>query len=159
MKKSAVRIKKSRVETVGADAAKHAKYRQRMVYIPPSESNDNAGYFHVSENVDINLMDSWLTGDGFDGRHHRTAHRCRDYWNKLAPPTRKVVEWEGDGHARASRTLAKMKRAAGPDWVPFENAMRWNEPMGYLGSRFANPHPEYIAATKALVRRVLEIIA
>lgn len=153
--KKNARVAKALAETVSPDVAKHSTYRKRTVYVPPSECNDNAGYFQVSENIDINLMDSWLFNDpAFDGRHLRSARRCRSLWDCMPRPSRKPVE--GHAHARAARTLLAMKRAVGPDWVVFENALRWNEPMGYLGSRFAEPKPAYIEATKAIVRRVLE---
>lgn len=156
---TAIRIKKSRVEKVAPDVAKHATYRGRTVYIPPTEGNDNSGYFDVSENVDVNLMDSWLSSGGFDGRHFRAAYWCRDMWHRLTRPSYKLVDGEGERHAIAARAMCRMRRAIGRDWQTFENAMRWNEPMGYPGSRFATPNAQGVAATKAIVRSVLEAVA
>lgn len=152
---------KVRRDSVNAFAAQHASYKERTVYIPPSESNDNAGYFRVSYNTDINLMDAWLLHDSdFDGLHVRVAHGCRSLWDRMPKPSAFITETEGHSHAKAAKTLAKIKRyVPRSDWLIFENAMRWNEPGGYPGSRYANPKKSSVDATKAVVRRVLEAIA
>lgn len=140
-------------------AVVHARYREKTVYVPANNNGANAGYFRVSENVDANLMDAWIIdAEGFDGGHLWAAHLCRSLWRSMPKPTAKIVDWEDERHSRSARRLAEIKRRVGPDWAIFENAMRWNEPMGYAGSRLAMPRPEHIARTKQVVRRVLEII-
>lgn len=140
------------------EAARHARYRTETARIP--YGNDNAGSFKVSRNIDINLMDSWVEYHPFGARHLRMAHHCRDMWLRMPTPSNRVKEDENQGHARAAKTLSVMKRSIDRgDWEIFENAMRWNEPGGYIGSRLVSPRHSDIELTKAVVKRVLEWIS
>lgn len=147
-------------EAVSRHAEKHATYATTTVYVPPIESNDNAGYFKVSRNLDINLLDAWITEkNGFNGKHLRAAYRCRDLWALMPKPFWKPQDAENAAHARAAKTLFKLKKAVRRDeWEILENALRWNEPGGYIGSRLISPPPAQVEATKAIVRRVLEAL-
>ena len=147
-------------EAVGGFIAQHARYTRTQVYIPPMEGNDNAGWFHVSRNADINLLDAWITTEGgFDGRDLRTAQRCRDLWDRMPRPTHRISEAENYFHAKAAKALCALKRSVPRhDWEIFENAMRWNEPGGYLGSRFLEPRESRVKDTQQTVKRVLRAI-
>lgn len=140
---------------------KHATYKTSVVYVPPIEGNDNTGYFKVSRNLDINLLECWITRrGGFDGSHLRTAYRCRDLWAQMPKPYWKPQESENAEHAYAAKTLLRLKRSVPRDeWEIFENALRWNEPGGYIGSRLISPPSSQIEATKYIVKRVLEALA
>lgn len=142
-------------------ARTHSRYDEKTIYVPANDSGFGAGYFRVTENLDVNLMDAWLMHDSsFDGLHVRVAHGCRSLWDRMPKPTQFITEVEGYSHAKAAKTLAELKRSVSrSDWTIFENAMRWNEPGGYPGSRYANPKQSNVTATKAIVRRVLEAIA
>lgn len=142
-------------------ASAHNRYNEKTVYVPANDSGSSAGYFRVTENIDVNLMDAWLLYDRtFDGLHVRVAYGCRSLWERMPPPSPRISEREGLAHAKAAKTLAKLRRSVPlADWLIFENAMRWNEPGGYPGSRFATQKESNVAATKETVRRVLEAIA
>lgn len=161
MKRSAKKNRDCDLFYASPEASRHARYKTTTVYIPPSESNDNAGHFKVSRNIDANLMDAWLLEDSiFDGLHLRAAHECRALWSRMPTPTHRTTDSEGHSHARAAKTLAKFKRSVPlVDWRVFENAMRWNEPGGYPGSKYANQKQRDLVAAKMIVRRVLETIA
>jgi hypothetical protein len=145
---------------VDRHAAQHARYDRTSVYIPQSENNDNGGWYHVSRNRDINLLDAWITQEnGFDGRHLRNAYRCRYMWECIPRPSMKAQDTEGRSHAKAATNLLKLKRSVPrADWEVFENAMRWNEPGGYIGSRFLSPSENRVKETQEIVKRVLQSI-
>jgi hypothetical protein len=171
VRKASLRIKKVRGDPVEKFACSIIPPEQfaKGGYEPRDVANHNekdqrhmvrSGETKTIYNRRASLMDDWVESEPFNAGHIWVAHQCRRLWELMRPPTWRVVDGEGEQHAQAAEMLATWKRKVGRrNWYVFENAMRWNEPGGFVGSRFARLEEENIVATKLVVKKVLEEIS
>lgn len=117
-------------------------------------------------NKTVTVIDGWIDEDIF-GRHHiRVIEYARDLWRDIKRPTHPHFDSydpedreDGVEAERAKNLLMRCRRLVGRiDWSIFENVIRWNEPIGIPGSRYAAVTQRHTAAAQEVVASVADRI-
>jgi hypothetical protein len=135
--------------TVRADLVR-TEYKERGIY-----------------NHAITPFDLWLWDEEtpFERRHVRVVERARELWNDIDPPRNEAFTLSGDGRdglrsERAKNILRRCKVLVPRwEWQIFENTVRWDEPLGFPGSRLMTHSPCREAAALRAVWNVAETVA
>ena len=147
-------------------AAAHGDYRE----VEFQEAAGRRKEKHL-RNVGGSIVDRWMLagGTGFDEPQRRAVDYVRTLWRNAGTETSMVANLDrvrsagsGSGFTQqeALSELAEFKRRVPADyWATFENVVRWDEPAGTAGSRFANNAAQSIASARTIVGMVASLIA
>lgn len=170
-RKKARKPKADNENVVSPFLAQHGEYRESTVVDLSGELGGRRGIAKVLRNLYPNIADRWLAdgGPGFDEPQRRAIDHCRSLWVRAQTEGRLVANLDrisgaggGDGWSQqeALSELATFKRRL-PEhtWSTFENVVRWDEPAGAAGSKYAANSAQQQAHAKAAVGFVASMIA
>jgi hypothetical protein len=120
---------------------------------------------------DSSIIETWhkQKAVGFEEPAMRAIADCVTFWARMGEPRvtanygeRMAGSTHGDGHTQqeaADEIAFRKKLVPRTYWDVFESVVRFNEPAGYAGSRFASNRPQQIASARAIVGLVANVIA
>lgn len=151
----------------------HASYGETTVVDLSGELlGGKKGMVRVLRNLYPNIVDRWLAegGPGFEEPQRRAVEHVRSLWHRAGTEQRLCANYtgmsygagvgEGQTQQEALTELARYSRdLPRPYWETFENVVRWDEPAGVAGSRFAQNTAQQQAHAKACVGFCASMIA
>lgn len=173
-------VRKRKAKTIAAEerasvnpfTASHGHYRETTVVDLSGALGGKKGMATVLRNLYPNIADRWLaeSGPGFEEPQRRALEHCRSLWVRAGTEGRLTANYGAtimgsgrDDDWTQNEALAQLgvfkDRLPQHTWDCFENVVRWEEPAGVAGSRFASNTPQAIAHAKASVGFVLSMIA
>jgi hypothetical protein len=147
-----------------SESRKH--YRNATAYIPNDGHHREPGNFKVLRNYAPTVIDGWFDEreTEFTARDIRVISVCCDHWRALDEAAYERRTMRGfvptKAFIRALKVMqARASRVPSWQWYVFENVVRWDEPVGIPGSKFASNSRASVSAAKQVVKEVARSIA
>jgi hypothetical protein len=155
-----------------AEKLKAVAKPERAVVVPIDEFMAKHGDYHRDGvkliNRHVTTVARWKTDSLLNETQLRAIELCEDLWEHAGSPQGLVMDLmkipglPGGSGMRQQDALDELAsfKAKVPQtyWNVFENVVRWNEPGGAAGSRFANDNPRAAQSALMCVRFVADLI-
>ncbi len=168
-KRKKARAFKFDAELPTPEQLKHERFDRD--FVTHAETNTKAMAYRKR---DSSILEKWIRegGPGFDQGAQRVIADCIVFWRRMGNP--KVTAEYGERTAKgtndnetsreeASDEIHYRKKLLGAGmneyWDVFENVVRYNEPAGKAGSRFAKNTPSSIQSAKVITGFVASFLA
>lgn len=156
-----------------AEKLKAAPKPERAIVVPIDDFMAKHGDYHREGvklvNRHVTTVSRWKSDSLLNETQLRAIEICEDLWECAGSPQGLVMDLmkipgmpggSGMRQQDALDELASFKTKI-PEtyWRVFENVVRWNEPGGAAGSRFANDNPRAAQSALMCVRFVADLVA